>query len=131
MKSVFFALVAIVCGSVFAGESVSILNHNAPAPAVAAPAPAPAPAAAPCVNCPANEVLVVESQPPRQLVIVEGAPRRCVNGRCSTSSRSVCTGPNCQKYAVKEDATETVRKRWVGGGYVIRNNNRTVVQPVR
>jgi hypothetical protein len=125
MKSVFFTLCAIVCGSALAGESVSVLNHNT------APTVAPAPAAAPCVTCPANEVLVVESQPARQIVLVQGAPRRCVNGRCSTSSSSVCTGPNCQKYAIKEDSTETVRKRWIGGGYVIRNNNRTVVQPVR
>jgi hypothetical protein len=132
MKSVFFTLCALVCGSVLAGEYPSVVNHNqAPAPAVAAPAPAPAPAAAPCVNCPANEVLVVESQPARQIVIVDGAPRRCVNGRCSSSSSSVCTGPNCQKYAITENNTETVRKRWVGGGYVIRNNGRTVVKPVR
>lgn len=129
MKSVFFAFVALVCGSVLAGEMPSVVNHNQAAPVVAAAAPAPA--AAPCVNCPANEVLVVEGQPSRQIVIVEGAPRRCVNGRCSSSSQSVCTGPNCQKYAIREDATETVRKRWLGGGVVIRNNARTVVKPVR
>lgn len=131
MKSVCFALVACVCGSVFAGEMPSVVNHNQSTPAPTVVAAAPAPAAAPCVNCPANEVLVVQGQPSRQIVIVEGAPRRCVNGRCSTSSSSVCTGPNCQKYAIKESNTETVRKRWVGGGYVIRNNGRTVVQPVR
>jgi len=125
MKSVFFALVAIVCGSALAGESVSVLKHSDTV------ATTPAPAAAAPVAVPANEVLVVESQPARQIVIVEGAPRRCVNGRCSTSSRSVCTGPNCQKYVVQEDATETVRKRWFGGGYVVRNNARTVVKPVR
>ena len=122
MKYVFFALVSIICGSVMAGEPVSVLNHGAAAaaaPSVAAAAPA------------ASEVVVVESQPARQIVIVEGAPGRCVNGRCSTSAQSICTGPNCQKYSVKEDATETVRKRWFGGGVVIRNNARTVVAPVR
>lgn len=121
MKSVFFTLVALVCGSVLAGELPSVVNHNQPA--------TPAVAAAP-VTAPANEVVVVESQPARQVVIVAGAPRRCVNGRCSISSSAVCTGPNCQKYSVKEDATEAVRKRWLGG-VVIRNNARTVVRPVR
>lgn len=131
MKTIFaLCVAAFVCGSAVAGELTSVVNHSAPAPAVAADAPA-APVAAPCVNCPSQEVLVVQGQPARQIVIVEGAPRRCVNGRCSSSSNTVCTGPNCQKYAVKEDATETVRKRWIGGGYVIRNNARTVVQPVR
>lgn len=108
MKYAFFALAAFVCGSVFAGEPASVIN---------APAPAP--------------VVIVEGRQPRPIVIMEGTPRRCVNGRCSTSSSAVCTGPNCQKYSVKDDATETVRKRWFGGGVVVRNNNRTVVKPVR
>lgn len=128
MKSVFFALVAFVCGSVLAGEMPSVVNHNQAVPAVVAPAPVPA--TAPCVNCPASEVFVVASQPARPLVVVANGLRRCVNGRCSSSSQSVCTGPNCQKYAIKEDSTETVRKRWLGG-VVIRNNARTVVKPVR
>lgn len=131
MKSVFFALCALVCGSVFAGEMPSVVNHNSsPAPVASAAAPAPAPAAAPDA-VPANEVLVIENQPARQIVLVQGAPRRCVNGRCSSRFSAVCTGPNCQKYAINENTTETVRKRWVGGGYVIRNNGRTVVKPVR
>lgn len=127
MKFVVTTCAMLVCGFVSAAEAVSVLNHSEPAAATAAAAPV----AAPCNNCSSQEVLVVQGQPARQIVIVAGAPRRCVNSRCSSSSNTVCTGPNCQKYAVKEDVTETVRKRWIGGGYVIRNNARTVVQPVR
>lgn len=122
MKSVLFALVAIFCSVVAANEPVSVVNHGA-APA-AASAAVPAPTQAPA----ASGAVVVDSQPARQVVIVEG-PRRCPGGRCASSAQSTCTGPNCQ-YAVKENAVETVRRR-LFGGVVIRNNNRTVVKPVR
>lgn len=116
MKSVLFALVAIFCSAAAANEPVSVVNHGA-APA-AAPAQPPAPTG-----------VVVSSQPARQVVIVE-EPRRCPGGRCASSARSICTGPNCQKYAVTEDTVETARRR-LFGGVVIRNNNRTVIKPVR
>lgn len=128
MKFVIFALVAIFCGAVAADEPVSVINHGA-APA-AAPAAAPVPAAAPAPAQPSTPTgVVVSSQPARQVVIVE-EPRRCPGGRCASSTRSICTGPNCQKYAVKEDTVETARRR-LFGGVVIRNNNRTVIKPVR
>jgi hypothetical protein len=135
MKSFFFALAlcALVCGSAFAGETVSVVNHGAAekaAPVVAAPAPAPAVVVA---QAPVQEIVVVDARQPRPIVIVDNGPRRCLNGRCSTTTRasSTCTGPNCQQYKVQETDTETARRRWLGGGYVIRNNNRTVVKPTR
>lgn len=139
MKSVFFAaaVAVFVCGSVFGDEPVSVLNHGAPTPAAAAVVAAPA-AAAPAaaqISSPTpttiREIVVVDARPSRPIVIMGNTPRRCVNGKCATKSSSVCTGPNCQKYRVDETESETVRKRWFGGGVVVRNNNRTVVKPVR
>lgn len=124
MKFVIFALVAIFCGAVAADEPVSVINHGT------APAAAPASTAAPApAQPPAPTNVSASSQPARQIVIVE-EPRRCPGGRCVSSARGICTGPNCQKYAVKEDAVETARRR-LFGGVVIRNNNRTVIKPVR
>jgi hypothetical protein len=103
-------LCAILFGTVaFAGESVSVLNHNAPAP-VAVPATVVAAATAPAAAV--------------EVVIVAGPRRtRCANGRC-------CTGPNCQLFSVNEESHEYVRNR-VLGGQVIRRGSRTVVRPVR
>lgn len=45
-----------------------------------------------------------------------------------TYGRRTCVGPNCRLYNVEETQTETYRRR-LFGGYVLRNNNRTVYRP--
>jgi hypothetical protein len=101
-----FALVcvALVCCSVVRAE-----NTTEPK-SVLVPTPAEAPTVASTV-APAPVTVIVEPAP----VVV-------------THGRRVCTGPNCRLYNVEETVTETQRHR-LFGGYVVRNNNRTVYRP--
>ena len=118
MKCLFALCAAVVFGGVaFAGEVGPVSQ-------------------APCVDCvPQQNIVVLESRPARPIVIVERAPRRtCVSGRCNVSTADTCANGTCaqpQQYSVQENASETVRRRPFGGGYVIRNNSRAVVKPVR
>lgn len=114
MKS-FLALCVVMLGGVAFGGEVG-----------------PTPAEAPCVDCaPQQTVVVLGAQPVRQYVFAPRAPRRtCVNGNCAVADS--CANGSCAQpqYSVKEQSTETVRRR-VFGGAVIRNNSRAVVKPVR
>lgn len=42
-----------------------------------------------------------------------------------------CCSDGCQNYSVRTVEDEVTRRRWFGGGTVVRKNSRTVQRPVR
>lgn len=113
-RSIFLCVVCFACGVAYGGEPTpaepqSVLANQ---PVAAAPAAEPVVVAADCA---------------------------CRNGSCRlprrTHTHSVtegcCTDGNCQTYSVRTVDDEVTRRRWIGGGTVVRRNSRTVQRPVR
>lgn len=106
--SIFLCVVFFACGAVIGGEPTPAEPQS-----VLAPTPAPAPAAS--ADC------------------------ACRNGSCRQPRRvhthsvteGCCTDGNCQTYSVRAVEDEVVRRRWLGGGTVVRKNSRSVQRPVR
>lgn len=117
-RLIFTCVVFFACGTVFGNEP----TLAEPQSVLATP---PAAAAAP-----------VAKAKPTAVVTTSGA---CRNGACRfprrththTVTEGYCTDGNCQQYRVRTEEDTVTRRRWVGGGTVVRKNTRTVQQPVR
>lgn len=106
-RSIYTCVVFCACGFAFGGEPT-------PAEPQSVLAPAPEAAAAPAAKC-------------------EGGRCACRTPR-RTHTHSVaeaCMSDGCQNYSVRAVEDEVTRRRWFGGGTVVRKNSRTVQRPVR
>lgn len=116
-RSIFLCVVFFACGAVIGGE---------PTPAEPQSVLANPPAAAAAPAAAAEPVRVADDC-------------ACHNDSCRqprrTRSHSVtegcCTDGNCQTYSVRTVEDEVTRRRWFGGGTVVRKSSRTVQRPVR
>lgn len=107
-RSIFTCVVFCVCGVAFGGE------------------PTPA------------EPQSVLANPPAAQEAVTTAGCNCLSGKCCpprrTHTRNVtegCCTDGCQTYSVRTVEDEVTRRRWFGGGTVVRKNSRTTQRPVR
>lgn len=109
-RSIYTCVVFCACGFAFGGE------------------PTPAEPQSVLINPPAAT----------QAAPVAAADCDCHAGKCCpprrTHSRSVtegCTSDGCQTYSVRAVEDEVTRRRWLGGGTVVRKNSRTIQRAVR
>lgn len=69
-----------------------------------------------------------EATEPKSVLAPTPAEPAPVVAPVEPAAPSVCYGPNCRLYNVEETTVET--RRWrLFGGYVVRNNARTVYRP--
>lgn len=110
-RSIYTCVVFCACGFAFGGE---------PTPAEPQSVLANPPAAQETVTAPAAEC------------------NACCKGACRLPRRThthsvaeACMSDGCQNYSVRTVEDEVTRRRWFGGGTVVRKNSRTVQRPVR
>lgn len=111
-RSIYTCVVFCVCGFAFGGEPTPAEPQSVLA---TQPAPAQEVVAAPAAAC--NACCTEACRQPRR-----------------THKHSVaeaCLSDGCQNYSVRTVEDEVTRRRWFGGGTVVRKNSRTVQRPVR
>lgn len=109
MYQVFLTCVAVcACTLAVGGEPQSVLV-NPPASAPAEPVVVQVADSGNCCNCPTRQ------------------PRRTHTHNVTEA----CCSDGCQTYSVRTVEDEVTRRRWFGGGTVVRKNSRTVQRPVR
>lgn len=112
-RSIYTCVVSCVCGFAFGGEPT-------PAEPQSVLATPPAATQQEVVTAPATDCSTCCNGPCRQ-------PRRTHTHTVAEA----CLSDGCQNYSVRTVEDEVTRRRWFGGGTVVRKNSRTVQRPVR
>lgn len=110
-RSIYTCVVFCACGFAFGGEP----TPAEPQSVLANPPAAQETAASPAAEC-----------------------NNCCKGACRLPRRThthtvaeACCADGCQNYSVRTVEDDVSRRRWFGGGTVVRKNSRTVQRPVR